>query len=235
MALNRPALVDALTDAGLEAEAVRRAVDVLEQDYADTAKQAEMHLRFSALEKNLADHDRLNEAQAAGAETRFKSIGDRLQDFREEVEHRFADLKENMDRGFAAVRGEIASLRNEMTSGFAAVRNEMTSGFAAVRNEMTSEFAAVRSEIASLRNEMTTEFAAVRNEMRNEFAAVRSEMTSEFAAVRNEMRNEFAAVRSEIASLRNELNGKITMLQWMIGVLFVMNGTTMGIVIAKLL
>ena len=158
MALNRPALVDALTDAGLEAEAVRRAVDVLEQDYADTAKQAEMHLRFSALEKNLADHDRLNEAQAAGAETRFKSLGDRLQDFREEVEHRFADLKGSMDREFAAVRGE-----------------------------MRNEFAAVRGEIAGLRNEMKTEFAAVRNEMRNEFAAVRNEMRNEFAAVRREM------------------------------------------------
>ena len=224
MALNRPALVDALTDAGLEAEAVRRVVDMLEQSYADTAQQTEMNLRFSALEKNLADHDRLNETQAAGAETRFKSIENRLQDFREEVEHRFADLKENMDRGFAAVRGEIASLRNEMTSGFAAVRNEMTSEFAAVRSEMTSGFAAVR-------NEMTSEFAAVRGEI----ASLRNEMTTEFAAVRNEMRNEFAAVRSEIASLRNELNGKITMLQWMIGVLFVMNGTTMGIVIAKLL
>ena len=212
MALNRPALVDALTDAGLEAEAVRRAVDVLEQDYADTAKQAEMHLRFSALEKSLADHDRLNETQAAGAETRFKSIENRLQDFREEVEHRFADLKENMDRGFAAVRGEIASLRNEMTSEFAAVRGEIAS----LRSEMTSEFAAVR-------NEMRTEFAAVRNEMRNEFAAVRNEMRNEFAAVRNEMRTEFAAVRREM-----------TMMRWVVGGLFVMNATTLGIVIERL-
>ena len=219
MALNRPALVDALTDAGLEAEAVRRAVDVLEQDYADTAKQAEMHLRFSALEKNLADHDRLNETQN-------KSLGDRLQDFKEEVEHRFADLKENMDRGFVAVRGEIASLRNEMTSEFAAVRNEMR-----------TEFAAVRNEIASLRNEMTSEFAAVRNEMQTEFAAVRNEMRNEFAAVRNEigglrneMQTEFAAVRGEIASLRSEM----TMMRWVIGGLFVMNATTLGIVIERL-
>ena len=177
MALNRPALVDALTDAGLEAEAVRRAVDVLEQDYADTAKQAEMHLRFSALEKSLADHDRLNEAQN-------KSLGDRLQDFKEEMERRFVELKEVMDR-------EIAS----------------------VRNEMTSEFAAVRGEIASLRNEMRTEFAAVRNEMRTEFAAVRNEMRTEFAAVRREM----------------------TMMRWVVGSLFVMNATTLGIVIDKLL
>ena len=166
MALNRPALVDALTDAGLEAEAVRRAVDVLEQDYADTAKQAEMHLRFSALEKSLADHDRLNETQS-------KSLEARMQDFKEEVERRFVELKEVMDR-------EIAS----------------------VRNEMTSEFAAVRGEIASLRNEMRTEFAAVRNEMRTEFAAVRREMT---------------------------------MMRWVVGSLFVMNATTLGIVIDKLL
>ena len=137
MALNRPALVDALTDAGLEAEAVRRAVDVLEQSYADTAQQTEMNLRFDALEKNLADHDRLNEVQAAGMDTRFKSLEDRLQDFKDEVERRFTDLKESMEREFVAVR--------------------------------------------------------------------------------------------------RELNGRITMLQWMIGVLFVMNGTTLGIVIAKLL
>ncbi len=187
MALNRPALVDALTDAGLEAEAVRRAVDVLEQDYADTAKQAEMHLRFSALEKNLADHDRLNETQN-------KSLGDRLQDFKEEVERRFVDLKEVMDREFAAVRGEIGGLRNEMWTEFAAVRNEMR-----------------------------TEFAAVRNEMRNEFAAVRNEMRNEFVAVRNEMRTEFAAVRREM-----------TMMRWVVGGLFVMNATTLGIVIERL-
>ena len=183
MALNRPALVDALTDAGLEAEAVRRAVDVLEQGYADTAKQSEMHLRFDALEKSLADHDRLNEEQLAGINKQFeginkqfegidrqfdaadkqsKSLSSRLQDFKDEVDRRFSDLKESMDREFAAVRSEMASLRNEMTT-------------------------------------------------------------------------EFAAVRSEMASLRSELNGKITMLQWMIGVLFVMNGTTLGIVIAKLL
>ena len=173
MALNRPALVDALTDAGLEAEAVRRAVDVLEQDYADTAKQAEMHLRFSALEKSLADHDRLNETQN-------KSLEARMQDFKEEVERRFVELKEVMDREIAAVRSEIGGLRNEMTS----------------------EFAAVRGEIASLRNEMRTEFAAVRNEMRTEFAAVRREMT---------------------------------MMRWVVGSLFVMNATTLGIVIDKLL
>ena len=180
MALNRPALVDALTDAGLEAEAVRRAVDVLEQDYADTAKQAEMHLRFSALEKSLADHDRLNETQN-------KSLGERMQDFKEELERRVVDLKEVMDR-------EIASLRSEMTSEFAAVRNEMRNEFAAVRSEMASEF------------------AAVRNEMRNEFAAVRNEMRTEFAAVRREM----------------------TMMRWVVGGLFVMNATTLGIVIERL-
>ena len=197
MALNRPALVDALTDAGLEAEAVRRAVDVLEQDYADTAKQAEMHLRFSALEKNLADHDRLNEAQAAGAETRFKSLGDRLQDFREEVEHRFTDLKGSMEREFAAVRGEIGGLRNEMTTEFAAVRNEMT-----------SEFAAVRGEIAGLRNEMTTEFAAVRNEMRNEFAAVRGEI----ASLRNEL-------NGKITMLQWVVGGLVVMNATMLGIM----------------
>ena len=195
MALNRPALVDALTDAGLEAEAVRRAVDVLEQDYADTAKQAEMHLRFSALEKSLADHDRLNEAQN-------KSLGDRLQDFKEEMERRFVELKEVMDREFAAVRGEIGGLRNEMWTEFAAVRNEM------------------RTEFAAVRSEMRTEFAAVRNEMRNEFAAVRSEI----GGLRNEMQTEFAAVRREM-----------TMMRWVVGGLFVMNATTLGIVIDKLL
>ena len=158
MALNRPALVDALTDAGLETEAVRRVVDMLEQSYADTAQQTEMNLRFSALEKNLADHDRLNETQS-------KSLETRLQDFKEDLERRVVDLKEVMDR----------------------------------------------------------EFAAVRNEMRNEFAAVRSEMTSEFAAVRN-----------EIAAVRNELNGKITMLQWVVGGLFVMNATMLGIMIDRL-
>jgi len=162
MALNRPALVDALTDAGLEAEAVRRAVDVLEHDYADTAKQAEMHLRFSALEKNLADHDRLNEVQS-------NSLEARLQDFKEEVERRFVDLKEVMDREFAAVRSEIGGLRNEMKT----------------------EFAAVRSEIGGLRNEMKTEFAAVRRE--------------------------------------------ITLTRWVIGGLVVMNATTLGIVVDKLL
>ena len=180
MALNRPALVDALTDAGLEAEAVRRAVDVLEQDYADTAKQAEMHLRFSALEKNLADHDRLNETQN-------KSLGDRLQDFKEEMERRFVELKEVMDREIAAVRNELGT------------------------------------EIAAVRNELGTEIAAVRNEMRTEFAAVRNEMRNEFAAVRNEMRTEFTAVRREM-----------TMMRWVIGGLFVMNATTLGIVIERL-
>ena len=169
MALNRPALVDALTDAGLEAEAVRRAVDVLEQGYADTANQSEIHLRFDALEKSLADHDRLNEEQRAGIDKQFdavdkqsKSLSSRLQDFKDEVDRRFSDLKESMDREFAAVRSEIASLRSEMTT-------------------------------------------------------------------------EFASVRSEMAAKHSELSGKITMLQWMIGVLFVMNGTTLGIVIAKLL
>ncbi len=170
MALNRPALVDALTDAGLEAEAVRRAVDVLEQDYADTAKQAEMHLRFSALEKSLADHDRLNETQN-------KSLGDRLQDFKEEMERRFVELKEVMDR-----------------------------------------------EIAAVRNELRTEIAAVRNELGTEIAAVRNELGTEIAGLRNEMRTEFAAVRREM-----------TMMRWVVGSLFVMNATTLGIVIDKLL
>ena len=114
MALNRPALVDALTDAGLEAEAVRRAVDVLEQGYADTANQAEVHLRFDAMEKSLADHDRLNEEQS-------KSLGSRLHDFKGELERRIDGLKDAMDREFAAVRNEIASVRNEMGS----LRNEL--------------------------------------------------------------------------------------------------------------
>ena len=104
MALNRPALVDALTDAGLEAEAVRRVVDMLEQSYADTAQQTEMNLRFSALEKSLADHDRLNETQS-------KSLETRLQDFKEEVERRFVELKEGMEREFAAVRREMTMMR----------------------------------------------------------------------------------------------------------------------------
>ena len=180
MALNRPALVDALTEAGLEAEAVRRAVDVLEQSYADTAKQSEVHLRFDAMEKSLADHDRLNEEQS-------KSLGSRLRDFKGELERRIDGLKDSMDREFAAVRNEIGSVRNELTTGFAAVRSEM----AGVRNELTTGFAAVRSEMAGLRNEMNAKYS--------------------------------------------ELNGKITMLQWVIGVLFVMQGTTLGIVIAKLL
>ena len=205
MALNRPALVDALTDAGLEAEAVRRVVDMLEQSYADTAQQTEMNLRFSALEKNLADHDRLNETQS-------KSLGDRLQDFKEELERRVVDLKEVMDREFAAVR-------NELGTEIAAVRSEIAS----VRNELGTE-------IASLRNELGTEIAAVRNEMRTEFAAVRNELRTEFAAVRNEMRTEFAAVRGEIASLRSEM----TMMRWVVGGLFVMNATTLGIVIERL-
>ena len=104
MALNRPALVDALTDAGLEAEAVRRVVDMLEQSYADTAQQTEMNLRFSALEKSLADHDRLNETQS-------KSLETRLQDFKEEVERRFVELKEGLEREFAAVRREMTMMR----------------------------------------------------------------------------------------------------------------------------
>ena len=132
MALNRPALVDALTDAGLEAEAVRRAVDVLEHDYADTAKQAEMHLRFSALEKNLADHDRLNEVQS-------NSLEARLQDFKEEVERRFVDLKEVMDREFAAVR-------SEMRTEFAAVRNEMAS----IRNELNGKITMLQWAVGGL-------------------------------------------------------------------------------------
>ena len=132
MALNRPALVDALTDAGLEAEAVRRAVDVLEHDYADTAKQAEMHLRFSALEKNLADHDRLNEVQS-------NSLEARLQDFKEEVERRFVDLKEVMDREFAAVR-------SEMKTEFAAVRNEMAS----IRNELNGKITMLQWAVGGL-------------------------------------------------------------------------------------
>ena len=132
MALNRPALVDALTDAGLEAEAVRRAVDVLEHDYADTAKQAEMHLRFSALEKNLADHDRLNEVQS-------NSLEARLQDFKEEVERRFVDLKEVMDREFAAVR-------NEMRTEFAAVRSEMAS----IRNELNGKITMLQWAVGGL-------------------------------------------------------------------------------------
>ena len=104
MALNRPALVDALTNAGLESEAVRRVVDMLEQSYADTAQQTEMNLRFSALEKNLADHDRLNETQNNSLETR-------LQDFKDEVERRFTDLKESMEREFAAARREMTMMR----------------------------------------------------------------------------------------------------------------------------
>ena len=104
MALNRSALVDALTDAGLEAEAVRRVVDMLEQSYADTAQQTEMNLRFSALEKSLADHDRLNETQS-------KSLETRLQDFKEEVERRFVELKEGLEREFAAVRREMTMMR----------------------------------------------------------------------------------------------------------------------------
>ena len=171
MALNRPALVDALTDAGLEAEAVRRAVDVLEQSYADTANQAEMHLRFDAMEKSLADHDRLNEEQLAGINKQFegtdkqfeginkqfeginkqfdaadkqsKSLGSRLQDFKDEVDRRFSDLKESMDREFAAVRSELAAVRNELGGEIASLRNEMTTEFAAVRNEMAS----LRSEL----------------------------------------------------------------------------------------
>ena len=159
MALNRPALVDALTDAGLEAEAVRRVVDMLEQSYADTAQQTEMNLRFSALEKSLADHDRLNETQS-------KSLETRLQDFKEEVERRFVELKEVMDREFAAVRNELGT------------------------------------EIAAVRRELGTEIAGLRNEMQTEFAAVRREMT---------------------------------MMRWVVGGLFVMNATMLGIMIDKLL
>ena len=79
-------------------------------------------------------------------------------------------------------------------------------------------------EAEAVRSEMTTEFAAVRSEMQREFAAVRSEMAREFAAVRSEMATEFAGVRREL-----------TLMRWMIGVLFVTQGTTLGIVAAKLL
>ena len=54
---------------------------------------------------------------------------------------------------------------------------------------------------------------------------------NEIGGLRNEMRTEFAAVRSEMASMRREM----TLMRWVMGGLFVMNATTLGIVIDKLL
>ena len=46
---------------------------------------------------------------------------------------------------------------------------------------------------------------------------------------------EAEALRREIASMRKELSGKLTMLQWMLSVMFVMDATMLGIMIDKLL
>ena len=205
MALNRPALVDALTDAGLEAEAVRRAVDVLEQSYADTAKQSEMHLRFDALEKSLADHDRLNEEQRAGVDKQFEA-----------VDKQFEALNKQFDGQFDGVNKQFEAVNKQ---------------FDAADKQSKS----LSARLQDFKDEVDRRFVDLKESMDREFAAVRSEMATGFAAVRSEMASMRSELSSEIASVRRELNGKITMLQWMIGVLFVMNGTTLGIVIAKLL
>ena len=168
MALNRPALVDALTDAGLEAEAVRRAVDVLEQSYADTAKQSEMHLRFDALEKSLADHDRLNEEQRAGVDKQFEAVDKQFDALTKQFDGQFDGVNKQFDaadKQSKSLSARLQDFKDEVDRRFVDLKESMDREFAAVRSEMATGFAAVRSEMASMRSELSSEIASVRREL----------------------------------------------------------------------
>ena len=75
MVLDKPALTDALIQGGLKADAARRAVELIEQDYADVARQAEVNQRF-------AEADERNKIRFAALEKRFE-------DFKEMMDQRF--------------------------------------------------------------------------------------------------------------------------------------------------
>ena len=101
MVLDKPALTDALIQGGLKADAARRAAELIEQDYADVARQAEVNQRF-------AEADERNRIRFAAMEKRFE-------DFKQAMDRRFEDLKEIMDQRFNSIDQRFNSVDQRFT------------------------------------------------------------------------------------------------------------------------
>ena len=67
----------------------------------------------------------------------------------------------------------------------------------------------------------------LRSEMKGEFPAFRAEMKGEFAAVRAEMKGGFEAIRGETAAAIEQATNRS--LRWMVGVMVVLHGATVGL------
>ena len=101
MVLDKPALTDALIQGGLKADAARRAAELIEQDHADVARQAEVNQRF-------AEADERNRIRFAAMEKRFE-------DFKQAMDRRFEDLKEIMDQRFNSIDQRFNSVDQRFT------------------------------------------------------------------------------------------------------------------------
>ncbi len=102
MVLDKPALTDALIQGGLKVDAARRAVELIEQDYADVARQAEVNQRF-------AEADERNRIRFAAMEKRFE-------DFKQAMDRRFEDLKEIIDQRFSSTDQHFDSVDQHFDS-----------------------------------------------------------------------------------------------------------------------
>ena len=102
-------LADLLIEAGFEPEAALRASELLEQDLTGLAKQAEVNLRFDAVDKQFDGVDRdikaihiriddLKDSVDRSLTSHKESVDRSLQDHKDSVDRSLQDLKEGIDR-----------------------------------------------------------------------------------------------------------------------------------------
>ena len=131
----------------------------------------------------------------------------------EDVATWMADLLE-LDRQSQLTRDDldvaVGSLRTEMENGFALLRTEMDGAFAVFKAEVESAISLLDERISGLDRKVDREIALLRDEL---------------AALEARMRNEIQQLRDEIGGLRTEM-------RWVIGLLFILIVTVIGVAIA---
>jgi len=120
-----------------------------------------------------------------------RSIGEEIQDVRDEV----ADVR-------VEVRGEFAKVRSEMRDEFVKVRSEICDLITDVRGELRGEINEVRQEVVSFRKEVGERFAT-KDELRHEVGLLRKDIDAMGLKLTVRMGGMLAVAVGAVATLGN--------------------------------
>jgi len=152
MVLDKLSLTEALIEAGLRPEAARRAVDILERDQSELARQAEVDRRFTELNEN----NRI----------RFEALDKRIDDLKTTLDRQFDAIQKQFDaiqKQFDAVNQRFGTVQKQfdaVNQRFDAIQKQ----FDAVNQRFDTvqkQFDAVNQRIDDLKDSVNQRFTVM--------------------------------------------------------------------------